>query len=189
MCALWTCWWCLCKSTILKQMFPSLTGFRCPLICMVVLVLCQEPLREAVSPYRGSQRRNKRSWLETSVWVNYLPQFLEQLSVMLGYFSKAHFECIKSNNWHAGQQMTVLKIICHLGSLFQCWFCSVHRTVCSPFLTTAMLMLASVESCFYDFICTGRSLLGYFTGQCVLCCAKEEIIWGFSCTYLYFHKS
>lgn len=109
MCALWTCWWCLCKSTILKQMFPSLTGFRCPLICMVVLVLCQEPLREAVSPYRGSQRRNKRSWLETSVWVNYLPQFLEQLSVMLGYFSKAHFECIKSNNWHAGQQMTVLK--------------------------------------------------------------------------------
>lgn len=110
---------CLCKSTILKQRFPFLTGFRCPLICMVVLVLCREPLREAVSPYRGGQRRNKRSWLETSVWVNYLPQFLEQLSVTLAYFSKAHFECIKSNNWHAGQQMTVLKIICHLGSLFQ----------------------------------------------------------------------
>lgn len=104
-------------------------------------------------------------------------------------FSKDHFECIKSSNWHAGQQMTVLKIICCLGPLFQRWFYSVHRTVCSPFLTTVMLTLASAESCFYDFSCAGRSLLGYFTGQCVLNCAKEEIICGYSCTYLYFHKS
>lgn len=84
----WTCWWCLCKSTIVKQRFPFLTGFKCPLICMVVLVLCREPPREALSLYRGSWRRNKRFWLETSVRVNYLPQFLEQLSGTLGYFSK-----------------------------------------------------------------------------------------------------
>lgn len=50
-----------------------------------------EPLREAVSLHRGNWRRNKRFWLGTSVWVNYLPQFLEQLSVMLSYFFKAHF--------------------------------------------------------------------------------------------------
>lgn len=104
-------------------------------------------------------------------------------------FFKAHFECIKSNNWHAVQQMTILKIICCLGPLFQRWFCSVPRTVCSPFLTAAMLMLASAESCFYDFSCTGRSLLGYFTGQCILNCAKEGIICGFSCAYLHFPRS
>lgn len=49
----------------------------------------------------------------------------------------------------------------------------------------------AVESCFcvMDFGLKGRNLFGYFTGQYILSCAKEEIIRGFVCTYLHFDKS